>query len=232
MRLVALFACLSLVACVPGHLADYIGPREGIVTPQLFRYGYNLAETRCVSGQLAATLQPLQLRLFSRAAGAVTQGYFEPERLTVRDLVHVSGAMGDDGVRDALLSANARCGVAEPAPPPVVNAEAPAEPAPRAPSWLNLGAADSGQSIAIDASSIEQEESTRAAWFRLTDPGASPSPDQFRLVVDCRAQTINPTERKRLNADGSVAESRDYPDNPIPVEKGTVMQIAWMSLCT
>lgn len=232
MRVAALFACLSLGACVPGHLADHIGPREGIVTPQLYRYGYQLAETRCVSTQLAATLQPLQLRLFSRAAGAVTQGYFEPERLTVRDLVHVSGAMGDDGVRDALLAANARCGVAEPAPAPLVTAEATAVPAPRPPSWLNLGAADSGQSIAIDASSIEQAEETRTAWFRLTDPGTSPSPDLFRLIVDCRGQTINAKERKRLNADGSVAESRDYPDNPLPVEKGTVMQIAWMSLCT
>jgi hypothetical protein len=29
-----------------------------------------------------------------------------------------------------------------------------------------------------------------------------------------------------------VIERVEYPDNPLPLEKGTVMQIAWLSLCT
>lgn len=231
MRLAALIVSLLLCGCANGHLADHIGRRDGIVTPQLFRYGYDLIETRCVSEQLARDLTPRQLRLFARAAGSVTRGYFEPDRLSVRDLTHVSGAMGDDQVRDALRGAHALCKVTE-KPAAVVAAAVPAAAAPRQPTWLNLGAAETGQSIAIDGSTIEQKDSLRSAWFRLTDPGEKPSVDIFHLAVDCTARTINPTERKRLNADGSVAETRTYPSNPLPAEKGTVLEIAWVSLCT
>lgn len=223
---VAIIAALGGCA---GHVADYVGPREGIVTPQLIRYGYDLAETRCVSQSLTASLKPLQLRLFARSAGAVTRGYFDPERLGVRDLVYVSGAIGDDGVKQSLAAANKRCNV-QTARPVMIAAVIPQ--APRPPSWLNLGAAESEQSIAVDASSIRQEGETRTAWFRLTDPGQKPSADHFLLLVDCQAQTINAKERKRIAEDGSVAEQIEYPDNPLKVEKGTVMQIAWLSLCT
>lgn len=219
---------VALLGGCQGHVADYVGPREGIISPQLIRYGYDLAETRCVSQSLTASLNPLQLRLFARAAGSVTRGYFDPDRLDVRDLVHVSGVMGDDGVKTALAAANKRCNV--PLTRPVVVAIVPQ--APRPPSWLNLGAAESEQSIAIDASSIRQEGETRTAWFRLTDPGQKVSPDIFLLTVDCQAQTINAKERKRLGTDGSATDRIEYPDNPLKVEKGTVMQIAWLSLCT
>lgn len=223
-----LVSMVALLGGCAGHVADYIGPREGIVSPQLIRYGYDLTETRCVSQSLVPRLEPLQLRLFARAAGAVTRGYYDPDRLTVRDLVHVSGAMGDDGVREALAAANRQCGV--PLVRPVVVAVIPQ--APRPPSWLNLGAAESGQSIAIDASSIRQEGDTRSAWFRLTDPGEKTSPDNFLLLIDCQARTINARERKRFAENGNETERVEYPDNPLPVESGTVMQIAWLSLCT
>ncbi len=221
---------LSLLGGCAGHIADYVGPRQGIVTPQLFRYGYNLVETRCVGDFLVGRLTPLQLRLFARAAGSVLQGYYEPERLGVRDLVYVSGAFGDDGVRQALLAANTACGVVPEKP---VAAPAPAAaPVERPRIWLNLGAAESGQSIAIDASTILEEGDRRSAWFRLTDPGAKPGTDTFLLAIDCPNHTINARERRRLGDDGSVADRREYPDNPLRVEKGTVMQIAWLSLCT
>lgn len=230
MRVRASLLFVALLAGCAGHIADYVGPRSTIITPQLIRYGYNLIETRCVAETLATTLTPRRLRDLSTAAGAVQQGYYDPADMTARDLLWVATTQGDP-TRDALERAHRDCDVStRPAPPPIV--AAPPAPVTRPAAWLNLGAAGSGQSIAIDASTVDQGETTRTAWFRLTDPGAQPSADIFRLVIDCQARTINATERRRLDADGNVAEQRDYPDNPLPVEDGTVMQIAWMSLCT
>ena len=73
MRALLALALLAPAACA-GQVADYIGPREGIVAPQLARYGLNLRQTRCISEQMTRTLTPRQLRLFSRATGAVSQG--------------------------------------------------------------------------------------------------------------------------------------------------------------
>ena len=252
MRLFPLFALLSLAGCA-GQLRDYVGPRSSIVTPQLIRYGLDLAQARCVGERLGAALTPLQLRLFARAAGAVRQGYYEPARLTMRDLAWVATSMGDPGVPSALERATGACNAgdaaaaagARPAPGDVtVRILGPGDLPPpsgapqsaavtRAPAWLNLGAAGSGQSIAIDASTIEEAGDARAAWFRLTDPGATgPSPDTFLLHIDCARRTINARSRRRQDAAGAVAEQVDYPDNPLAVEGGTVMEIAWLSLCT
>lgn len=228
--LAALIAPLLLASCA-GHLADYVGPRASIVSPQLIRYGFDLAQTRCVGDILGETLTPRQLRLFVRAAGAVRQGYFEPERLGTRDFLWVATTMRDPAVRRALDSALRACGVAVAVTPPPVAAQT-AGDAPRPPAWLNLGAAGSGQSIAIDAATIDQADTIRTAWFRLTDPGAAASSDIFRLEIDCAGRTINATERHRLDAEGAIVERREYPDNPLPVEEGTVMQIAYLSLCT
>lgn len=240
MRFLPVLLGAGLIAGCAGHVADYVGPRADIVAPQLPRYGLDAAQTRCVSERLAASLAPLQLRLFERAAGSVVTGYFDPARLTVRDLMHVAGSMNDLAVPRALARANDDCGVAASAEPvreassePIVASEAEAAAAAPAPAlWLNLGAAGSGQSIAIDASTIEQQASSRKAWFRLTDPGAQPSPDTYLLQVDCAARTINPLARRRLDAAGAVAEHVDYPPNPLPAEGGTVMEIAWLALCT
>jgi len=236
MRLFALFALFALAGCA-GQLRDYVGSRSNIVSPQLIRYGLDLEQSRCVGERLAAALNPRQLRLLARAAGTVQQGFFEPERLTMRDFAWVARTMDDREVRIALEGANAACSVAAvaAAPPPVI-VPAPAAPAPpvlRSAAWLNLGAAGSGQSIAIDASTIEQEGEMRSAWFRLTDPGATaPSPDSFLLSIDCAHRTINAKARRRRDAAGVLADYREYPDNPLPVEGGTVMEIAFLSLCT
>ncbi|MDQ8758069.1 hypothetical protein RCO27_17720 [Sphingosinicella sp. LHD-64] len=230
MRLHAGLLSLALLAGCAGHVADYVGPRSTIITPQLVRYGYTVVETRCVGETLGRTVRPGRLRDLAAAAGAVNRGFYNPAELGVRDLVWVATTIGSR-TRSALEQANRDCGVAaEPAQPPVVAVAAP-PPVPPA-AWLNLGAAGSGQSIAVDAATIERTEGRRAAWFRLTDPGADPSPDLFHLVVDCGARTIDATERRRIGADGSVVERREYPSNPLPVEDDTVMQIAWMSLCT
>ena len=115
-------------------------------------------------------------------------------------------------------------------PPPVIDL---AVPPPRGPTWLNLGTAGSGQSIAIDAATIDQRGATRTAWFRLTDPGTTgPSNDAYLLLIDCAQRTINARSRERRDADGAVLEHIDYRDNPLPVEGGTVMEIAFLSMCT
>ena len=67
----------------------------------------------------------------------------------------------------------------------------------------------------------------------MTDPGASaPSSDVYLLHIDCTGRTINARARERRTPDGAVAERVDYPDNPLAVEGGTVMEIAWLSMCT
>jgi hypothetical protein len=101
--------------------------------------------------------------------------------------------------------------------------------------WLNLGAAASGQGIAVDAASIEQEESTRTAWFRMIDPGTGPSLTWYRLRVDCSGRTIEPRARRKVDAAGAQLEEEVYPagyERPSTVETGTVTEIAFLSLCT
>ena len=92
MRLLPLLPLALLAGCA-GQLRDYVGPRSSIITPQLIRFGLDLTQVRCVGGRLGDTLTPLQLRRFTRAAGAVRQGYYQPDRLTMRDLLWVASSM-------------------------------------------------------------------------------------------------------------------------------------------
>ncbi len=232
MRLSPLFL-LPLAAGCAGNLADYVGDRGSIVSPQLIRYGFDLAQTRCVGERLGAALTPLQLRLLVRSATVVRSGYFEPGRLTPRDFDHVAAAMSDPRVRPALGAAIGACGMADALRPPPEPVASLAVPPPRLSTWLNLGTAGSGQSIAVDAATIDQQGTTRSAWFRLTDPGATgPSNDVYLLLIDCAARTINAKSRERRDAGGAVSDHVDYRDNPLPVEGGTVMEIAFLSMCT
>ncbi len=227
--------CLALAACA-GNVADYVGPRGSIVAPELTRYGLNLRESRCVGEQLGSSLTPLQLRRLVRAAGSVRQGYYDPDQLTARDLLHVANSMPDGQVRPALQSAIGACGVsivdrvaaARPAPADAAARAA----APRPPAWLSLGTAPSGQAIAIDASTLKSDGQAREGWIRLINPGEPPPGNSYLLRVDCSGRTITSVARRRQDASGAVTEYREYPDNPLPVEAGTVMEIAFLSLCT
>ena len=262
---------VALAGCV-GQLRDFVGPVHATTSPQLLRFGLDLQQSHCVGDKLGEQLRPRQLRMFARAASAVGAGWFEPGRLTVRDLLYLADHESDRAVKPALERAFGLCNVTVPvaAPPPVQVAAA----APATPAWLNLGAATSGQLIAIDAATIRQNESHRSAWFRLTDPPApaaapaetavagathagsrsrahppattpSTSPggtppsaptagarDSFLLEIDCARRTINAKARERRDAAGALLQHVDYPDNPLRVEGGTVMEIAWLSLCT
>ena len=243
----ALLPLLLLAGCVVGELRDFVGPVSHTTTPQLLRFGLDLPQARCVGDKLGERLRPRQLRMFARAASGVHDGWFEPGRITLRDLAYLAAHDPDAAFAPAFDRAVNLCHIAMPQavaaagepsvtilgpgelPPP---SGAPASAAPHAATWLNLGAAGSGQSIAVNAATIEQQGSRRTAWFRLTDPGAAPSLDTFLLRIDCAHRTINARAREHHDAAGAVAQHVDYPDNPLTVEGGTVMEIAWLSLCT
>ncbi len=231
-----LFASLVLLAGCAGNVADYLGSPSGIIAPELARFGLAPREAECLGEQLGARLTPLQLRRFQRVAATVRQGYFEPGRLTLRDLSHAASTMSDPQVRLELGSATAQCGIAGRAvaanPPPA----AASAPVPRAEAWLNLGAAPTGQTIAVDASSLEQEASSRKAWFRLTNPGENePLANAYLLRIDCTRRTIESLARRRQDARGLVSDYQEYPpgsEAPMVVEGGTVMEIAYLAMCT
>lgn len=238
MRLWPLAILTGLVAGCAGNMADYVGPRELIVAPQLTRFGFDAEQTQCVANKLADTLRPLQLRLLTRTAEVVTQGYFDPPNLTPRDMRHVANSMADTAISEAFNRAADECQVVVTveAPPPAT-ADAPAEPAaPPPPAWLNLGAAPTGQSIAVDAASVVNDGQMRRAWVRLTNPGATAPPDVSYLVrLDCAGRTIEALADRRQDQQGTVLESNEYAADaagPLPIEGGTVMEIAYLALCT
>jgi hypothetical protein len=243
-RLLPLALSAALAGCA-GQVRDYVGPPGEIVAPELLRFEVNRMQATCIGEQLSRRLTPRQMRMFARALGAVRQGYADPARFTYPDVMWVANAMGDAQIPRALAAGDAACGVsqafayaretaeAEAARRRQAEQAAAAAAAPPPANWLNLGAATSGQTIAIDASTLVREGNLRTAWFRLADPGASgPSDDAFLLRVDCAARTINAKARERRRPTGEVVERVDYPDNPLAVEGGTVMEIAFLSLCT
>jgi hypothetical protein len=170
----------------------------------------------------------------------VRQGFFDPEHLTVRDLMHVASSTPDPAIRTALTGATEGCGVsvypaaASPAAPSA-GAE-PSAPAQRQPAWLNLGAAPTGQSIAIDASTLELNGTVRKAWFRLTNPNEAQSTGvSYQLNIDCAGRTIEALAHRVQDATGAVTEQREYArdaQGPLPIEGGTVMEIAYLAVCT
>ncbi len=240
MRLLAL-AFLALLSGCAGHVADFVGARAGIVAPQLRRYGLDDRRTVCVGERLGAQLTPRQLRLLTRSAESVERGYYEPARLSIRDFLHVASSMSDSAIGVAAIRAAASCDatpelIARATAPVPVEAPPAVAPAPRATAWLNLGAATTGQRIAVDASSLEQGATLRRAWFRLTDPGAAtPNGVSYLLSIDCPGRTIAATARRVQDGAGNVTEQRDFSADdarPNPIESGTVMEIAYLSVCS
>lgn len=243
---------LPLGGCA-GNLADYVGSRAEIVAPELVRYGLSEPQARCVGDRLAGSLDPLQLRRLARSAGAVERGYYDPQRLTVRDLMHVASSESDDAIGIEVARATAACDAlpemavrrttgaaaaeggaadaAEGADAGVAAADAAARPV----VWLNLGAAPTGQAIAVEASSLEQEASLRKGWFRLTNPGAAgPNGVSYLLRIDCAGRTIEALAHRQQDESGALVEQTDYSttDGAGPIEGGTVMEIAYLALCT
>lgn len=238
--LVLLLFPLVLLGACRGQLRDYVGPRASIVRPQLIRYGFSLPEIACVGERLAQTLRPRQMRLLVRASSHIERPYYDPTRFTPRDFAWAAGGLRDAIVDSSIRTAFSVCHV-DAAPRVAANTAPPAEGGPALPTsrpavWLNLGAAPSGQSIAVDGASLEQDEQVRTAWFRMIDPPPTgTSLHAYRLRIDCGSRVIRPLAHRLYNADGAVVEERDYAEAeqlPAPVEGGTVTEIAFLSLCT
>lgn len=247
-RLILCLLPLAILAGCAGQLRDYVGPRASIVRPQLIRYGFTLPQITCVGDRLGDTLRPKQMRLLVRAASHIQRPYYDPERFAPRDFLWAAGGMRDQRVQVEISRALQACNVETAArvaaapttvlpttalPPP---SGGPATPVTRAPVWLNLGAAASGQSISVDGASLEQEADLRTAWFRMIDPPPSgASLHAYRLRIDCRARVIRPLAHRLYDPAGAVVEERDYLEAEqlaSAVEGGTVTEIAFLSLCT
>lgn len=236
MRLIAILLASSLAAGCAGQVADYVGSPRGIIAPELTRYGLDETQSQCVGASLVESLTPRQLRRLQRLAASVREGYYEPGRLVIRDLLHVATTMSDPQIRLEMSRALDGCQVAtEPAPPPTLPAQG-TIPAGRPAEWLNLGAAPTGQQIAVDAATLEREPNSRKAWFRLTNPNqAAVTGISYLLRIDCQARTIEALAHRREDASGAITELQEYSrdaEGPLPVEGGTVMEIAFLALCT
>jgi len=230
-----LLAFGPLAGCA-GYAADYWKPKDSLIAAQLQRYGLAAAETRCVGERLTGNLDVWQLRQLADIARRLVPRAGDPA-LAPRDLAYVAGLVEDPKVGPEVAATLAACDVgrsAAAAPPPAPAAES-GSPPPQPLRWVDLGAAETGQRIAVDISTVAGTAERREGWFRLSNPGeAAPSADAYRLRVDCPGRTITPTAARKYGADGKVIQQEDYTaawQAPLPIEPGTVMEIAWKRLC-
>jgi len=230
------FLLLGLLSGCAGYAIDYTKPKASIIGAELARYGFGAAQSQCLGERLSVGLSVWQLRQLQISASSVT----DPKRLTAGDFLWVAKSVKDARVGPEVQRAAEACKIsaaAVAAPQPVAEAPRPAPtPArPAATTWGKLGAAQSGQSIAGDASSLAEEGSYRSGWFRLTNPGEQRGNSSYLLRVDCTARTINSMAVRKHGADGSISEERSFGPNgegASAIENGTVMQIAFLALCT
>lgn len=254
----ALLPLTALAGCA-GYAIDYTKSRTDLLGPELARYGLNETQVQCVSETLSERLTKGQLGILTRTTSLVKRGYTDPNALTAQDLLYVATFVKDKEVPAEMSRAATTCNLltaaamtasadtpapttvdeAAETPPSNANAAAAAVPVTRAPrgsSWLNLGAAPTGQAIAIDAASVTDSPSYRQAWFRITNPGDSgPTGASYLLRIDCSGRTINPMALRKYGQDGAVTEEKDYGsggEGALKVEGGTVMEIAYLALCT
>jgi hypothetical protein len=238
----ALLPLLLLAGCA-GYAADYWKPKDSLIAPQLPRYGISAEDSRCVGERLTKNLGVWQLRQLADIARRLVRQ--DGGALSPRDLAYVAGLVQDPKVGPEVAATLAACnvGVAAPAAAQAAAAPEPAStpglepgaPAPQPLRWIDLGAAETGQRIAVDISTVAGTPEKREGWFRLSNPGeAAPSADAYRLKVDCSAKTITPTAARKYDADGKVVQQEDYTaawQAPLQIEAGTVMEIAWKRLC-
>ena len=242
---------LVMLSGCAGYAADYWRSKPGLVAPQLTRYGLGETATRCVAERLGEDLTVWQLRQLADTSERVRQA-----NLGVHELLWVSKLVNDTAVAPAVEKALGGCGAATriaaapasvsqpvaPVPAPSTSTQASGTPpasitpsATGASVWLNLGVAATGQSISVDASSVENGPGFRKGWFRMTNPEAGkPGDISYLLKIDCTAKTITPMGGRKHDASGAVIEEKAYgPDweGALPIEEGTVMEIAYRSLC-
>ena len=247
-----LLSCLTLGGCA-GYAADYLKPKGTLIAPHLARYGFTGPQGECVEAQLTKSLSVWQLRQLGDLAGRLQTGGNNPASLGAREFLSVAGLVEDAKVRPEAVKALAACDVGGPqvaaaVPSPVtapavsggtpvspgVPGPAPAAAAGPTPLWVNLGAARTGQGIAVDAVSVSRGPSWRQAWFRLLNTDQSNVGDVgYLLRIDCPAKTITAHSGRKYAADGTLAEQKDYPapEGPMGIEPGTVIEVAYHALC-
>jgi hypothetical protein len=216
-RLLALLP-LCLIAGCAGYAADYWKSKDSLIATQLPRYGLTGEQGQCVQARLTKNLSVWQLRqLGDLARRLVPSG--GSATLGPRDLAYVAGLVQDPAVGPEVAASLDSCGARSGAAP--VSAAAPA--------------ADTGQGIAVDITSVVTTGEQREGWFRLSNPGEpAAQPVAYRLRIDCAAKTITPTGARRYDPEGKVAHQEDYGKDwqePLPIEAGTVMEIAHRSVC-
>jgi len=238
----------GLLGGCAGYAADYWKPKNNLIAPQLPRYGIAAEQSRCVGERLTKNLSVWQLRQLNDIARRLEPKAGNP--LTPRDLAYVAGLVQDPKVGPEVKATLEACGAttaatasAAPGPAPAAGSPTPGaapglEPGatpPQALRWVDLGAAGTGQRIAIDITSVVMTADKREGWFRLSNPGeTAPSLDAYRLRVDCPGRTITPTAARKYDSDGKISQHEDYTtawQQPLAIEAGTVMEIAWKRLC-
>jgi hypothetical protein len=99
-----------LVVCAGAAAAGCVNV-SGTIAGELTRYGLDQNRAQCMGDRLARDLRPDQLRELAAAARAYGRDDPNPGRLTVADLVRVSGELRDAGVPIAVGRAAAGCGL-------------------------------------------------------------------------------------------------------------------------
>ncbi len=226
---------LGLLTLIPlaGCAATLAGQSQGdpSLVSVLSSFGLDARQSRCVADRVGTALTPSQAQRLARAAVPPSDA---PAR-NVRDLMRIASDISDSRIGVEIARAAGACAALPDIAvrrPGVATQPSPSPGAGRAPAWLNLGRAPTGQSIAVDAASLEQEASSRKAWFRLTNPGAAaPTGTAYLLRIDCPARTIQSLAQRRDTGPNPGSQSGS-PDPPGPIEAGTVMEIAYLALCT
>ena len=250
---------LALVAGCRGYVADRLKPRSALLSPQLSRYGISGEPAQCVEQRLTKDLSVWQLRQFYDLSSRLQTGGANTSAFNPWDLVYVAGLVKDADVGPRVRDALQGCGlpVVPPAPPVVVAlppaapteksteapppSETPATPPAAAaageptPLWVNLGAAASGQGIAVDARSVTREAGARQAWFRLLRINGDQIVGEtgYLLRVDCDKKTITAHAGRTYGPGGALIQEKKYdkPEGPLAIEGGTVIEVAYHALC-
>lgn len=257
MRHIFGLVAIAMLAGCTGYVADRLKPKSSLVAPQLGRFGITGSPAECVEQRLTKDLSTWQLRQLYNLASRLAPGGQNPAALQPSDFIYVAGLVKDaevgSQVRSALQGCNVTPGpvpVAETPPPPVersADAEPPKEPGPTLPVatlppqeeqtalWVNLGAAATGQGIAVDARSVTRIEGARQAWFRLLriDGNQIVGETGYLLRVDCAAKTITAHAGRTYGRGGALLQQKDYasPEGPLAIESGTVIEVAFHALC-
>ena len=233
---------LLLLGGCAGYVADHVSGKDHVIRPQLARFG--LGGNACVALRLEAGLDVQQTRRLADLAARLSPGGANAATLGPREFAYVAGLIEEAEVGLAVTQALAACGVstatprATPESGPLIMTQMqslpPPGPATMAALWVNLGSARTGQGIAVDAASVTRGPSWRKAWFRLLNGNAPGATDfGYLLQVDCDARTITAFGGREYGPGGQLIEQKDYakPEGPLPIEPGTVMDVAFQSLC-